>query len=1115
MKKPYNLSGRFCSSSLGRYFKIGLIALLVFTTALPLAASTYEQPTKFNFDLKNVTLSELIDQIELNSEYNFTFQSDVVDVNRKISVTGTNLKIEGILKNVFEGTDVQYTISGRNVLLEKKPAPEIKGEASLQQQTWTISGTIKDQDGEPLPWATVVQKGTSNGTVTDVDGKFVMNVTARDAILVVSSIGYSTQEITVQLGEPMQISMEEDISKLDEVVVIGYGSTKKKDLTGAVVHMDMAGKEMTPTTDLAQALQGAAAGLNATQGSGAGVTGTFSIRGATTLSGSTTPLIVVDGVIFDGSTTDLNMNDVESIDVLKDASAAAVYGSRASNGVIVITTKRGKSEKPLFSFNAYTGVQSLTNTKMTEVMNAQQYAVKLVDYYYQEDLYSWYKTSPTNDDDRPVRPDVTNKETVAAYLRTTEESDNYLAGKSINWMDKVFHVAPIQNYNLSVSGNTNKTNYYISGAYTDQQGISVGDHYKHLNLSTKFENHLTDWLTIEFDPWYSRRDYSGLSASYSYGLMASPLGNERNADGSYTTYVASESYAYNPMGYLDVSNDQVKNMIRLLFKGKIEVPWVKGLNYEINYTRDLEFDHNYSYYPTSQATGQKVNGYAEKYVYNQDKLLINNILSYKRKFSDHNIDATFLYSDYKITDESTDAIGQNFTVETLGYNGLSQAATQTNSSTAERELTLSLMGRATYSYKERYMVTGTIRRDGYSGFGADHKWGNFPAVSLGWVASEESFLKSTPWLNFLKVRASLGVNGNQGIGPYYSQSQLSTISTMFGDDTAIGQYSSSMGNSDLKWEQTVAKNLGLDFEIFGSVLSGSLNYYTSSTTGILLERNIPQLTGNSSVWSNIGQMKNHGYEVSLNSSNIKKPAFSWTSGFNFSLNRNKITELYDGVTEDINNNWFVGKSINSIYGYKVQGVWQESDLFNGNIVSGYYPGQYKMKDLDGDGTISASADRKVIGNGVANYRFSVANTLTYKGWSLYVMVNSIQGGHGYDLGNATSAVVAGDADKAYRVNRTAIYHYWTPDNQSNKAPGIYNNPSITPSVYMSQAFVRLQYVTLAYTVDNDLVKKWGLNSLKFYATGTNLYTWTKWPGWDPNVGSPVMRSIILGLNVSF
>lgn len=1113
MKKYLNLSWRFCCFLLKERIKMSLIILLVFAVTR-LSASENKQPTKFDFDLKDVPLSELIDRIEINSEYSFTFQSNLVDLDREVSVIGTEMNLENVLKRVFAGTNVTFKISGNQVLLESRDEKKVNT-TLYKQQTWLIKGVVTDGVGEPLPWATVMEKGTSNGTVTEMDGSFSLQVGAEDATLVVSSIGYSTQEFPAQIGTSMSLSLEEDISKLDEVVVIGYGSTKKKDLTGAVTHLEMDGKEMTPTTDLAQALQGAAPGLNAVQGASAGVTGSFSIRGTTTLSGSSTPLIVVDGVIFDGSTTDLNINDIASIDVLKDASAAAVYGSRSSNGVIVITTKRGTSDKPTFNFNAYTGMQTLTNTKRDQVMNAQQYAMHLVDYYYQQDLYDWYETNPTSADGRPTYPDVNDKEVVAGYLRTEEEQTNYLKGKSVDWMDKMFGIAPTQSYNLSVSGKTERSSYYVSGSYTDQQGIKINDRFKRFTFNTKLENRLTDWLTVEFDPMFTRRDYSGVSPALAYVLRASPLGNIRDDDGNYNTYIANESYAYNPMTYKDIDNSDVDNFIRLLFKAKVNVPWVKGLAYEANYTRDLSFNHEYNYYPTTMATGQKVNGEAEKYNYNQDKTLINNILTYKRAFDDHNIDATFLYSQYKITDESTDAVGQNFTVEKLGYNAIQQAATQTNESTSERQLTLSLMGRVTYSYKDRYMITGTIRRDGYSGFGKNHKWGNFPAVSAGWVVSDESFLKSSSWLDHLKLRLSVGVNGNQGIGPYYSQSQMSTINTMYGDDTAIGMYSSSMGNSDLAWEKTVAENYGLDFGLFKSILSGSLNVYTTRTSGILLERSIPQLTGNSSVWSNIGQMENHGYEVSLKSANIRRPNFTWNTGVNFSLNRNEITQLYDGVTEDVGNGWFVGKPVNAVYGYKIQGVWQEDDLFSGNITDGYYPGQYKIKDLNNDNEISASDDRKVLGTEMANYRFSVSNDFRYKGWSLSVFVNSVQGGNGYFLGDATDALVAGGTDLAYRTNRTAVVHYWTPENQSNKAPAMYNNPEISPDVYKSRSFVRLQYVTLAYTINNAVVSRWGLNNLKIYATGTNLYTWTDWPDWDPETGAPTMRSVIVGVNVSF
>lgn len=932
-----------------------------------------------------------------------------------------------------------------------------------------------------------------------------------------SFVGYKVKNVPINGRSDLgTIELEPQAISGEELVVIGYGVQRKKDLTGSISHLDMPTAEMTATTDLTQVLQGATPGLNAKSGSRAGETGGLSIRGKTSLSASDRPLLVVDGMIFNGSTADLNINDIASVDVLKGASAAAVYGSRSANGVIVITTKQGQTEKPQFNFNAYYGVQELANTDRDNVMNGEQYATRLVDYYYQQDLYDWYKTNPTSAGGRPQRPDITDRDLVASYLRTEEEQGNYLAGNQINWMDQIFRIAPIQSYTLSVSGQTDKTNYYLSTSYTNQEGILVNDKFERLTLFSKFENELTDWFTIEFDPMFTLRDYSGLEASISDALIASPYGDKYNDSGEYPVYIAGESYAYHPLGHQLVDDSQPQNNLNFVLKGKIDVPRVEGLRYQVDFSKNYIFNRHYQYFPKSVAEGSKVDGQAIKNTSNQSKWLINNTITYNRTFKNlHKINVTLLHSDEKLTGEGTLAQGVGFNSEKLGYHSLELAETQEISSSSYREYTRSFLGRVNYIFKDRYLFTATIRRDGYSGFGSNRKWGNFPSLSAGWVISDEPFLNEPDWLNFLKLRLSYGVNGNQGIGRYRSLSHMESISTVFEGATAIGLYSSSMGNDDLGWEKTTSANFGVDFRLLSDRLIGSVDYYEASTSDVLVARAIPRVSGNSSVYDNIGGIENKGIEVSLDTYNIDKLDFSWKTSFTFALNRNKITKLYGDVTEDIGNTWFVGHSIYSVYGYEIEGVWQEEDLFEGRIPEGYYPGQFKMKDLNGDGEITADADRKILGSTDPNYRFSIGNEFNYKNFSLHIFINSIQGRGGYYIGSNSGALIAGGTDQAYRLNRTAIRDYWRPNNPVNNAPGMYYDSKITPSVYQDKSFIRLQDVTLSYSFSQESLAKLGLTNLRIYASGKNLYTWTKWSGWDPDVQNPLMRSVIGGVKLGF
>lgn len=981
--------------------------------------------------------------------------------------------------------------------------------------TSSVSGTVTDASGAPLPGVTVLLKGTTTGTTTNTDGVYSFSGVPASTTLVFSFIGMKTQEIAVSNRTKIDVVLQSETIGLEEVVSIGYGTQKKKDLTGSIVRMEMDGKEQTAAVSLIQALQGSTPGLNASSGSTAGATGSLSIRGQTSLSASDSPLIVLDGIIFTGSIGDLNVNDIQSVDILKDASAAAVYGSRSANGVIVINSKKGSSEKPKFNFNAYYGFQDLSNTQRTKVMNAEQYAVHLVDYYYQQDLYTWYKTSPVSADGRPERPDVTDRELVASYLRTEEEQTNYLNGYSINWMDEVFRTAPVQSYSLSVSGKTKRTNYYLSNSYVDQQGILLNDKFKRLTFFGRFESQVADWLNIGFSPTLSHRDFSGVEASAGYALQASPLGNKYDETGAYPIYIAGESYNYHPLGNLLIDDSNPQDYFELVLTGKVEVPWVKGLKYEVNYSKSYEFDRNSRFYPTTVADGSKVNGAAYKDNNDEKHWLLNSIFTYDRTFGKHKVNGTFLYSRENLYGEGLYMYAYGFNNEILGYNAMEMAENQETSTSAYNEDNLSYMGRINYSFNSRYLLTATIRRDGFSGFGDSNKFGNFPSLSLGWVASEESFMDNLTWLDFLKLRVSYGINGNQGIGRYASQSKMASTTTVFDGTTAVGLYSYSLGNADLGWEKTASLNLGLDFNLLDNRISGTIDAYKAKTSDVLVERSIPRMTGNSSVWTNIGGIENKGIELSLVTENIRSNDFKWKTNIAFSMLRNKITKLYDDVTEDTGNSWFVGHSINSIYGYHNDGVWQEDDLFNGTIMSGYYPGQFKVRDLNDDDAISADNDREIIGTTDPNFRISMGNTFSYKNFTFSFFLNSIQGGNNYYMASNYSALVAGGTDTAYRLNQTAVRSYWRPDNTVNNAPAMYYSPKINPGVYQSKSFVRLQDVSLAYNFSHELLSSLKIDNLSVYVSGKNLHTWTKWAGWDAETGSPMMRTIIGGVNISF
>ncbi len=990
------------------------------------------------------------------------------------------------------------------------------------QTTRTITGKVNSETGEILPGVTIVVKGTNTGTVTDMDGKYSISNIRANATLVYSFIGFTSSEVVFINQNEINVTLKEDTRQIEEVVAIGYGTMKKSDLTGSVSRASIGDNASLTTNNLLQALSGTSAGVNIQASGLAGSDPILSIRGATSLSASDRPLIVLDGIIYGGDISSINISDVESVDILKDASAAAVYGSRAANGVVIITTKKGKSEKPTISFNMSYGFQDMTNNPM-RVMNGEEYAIKMVDFYYQQSLYAWYKTNPTSSAGKPVRPDITDRNFVATKLNSQEERDNYLAGNETNWVDAVLRTAPIQNYNLSFSGKTERSNYFISGSYAKEDGIQKNDQFSRFTVHSNLESKITDWLSVGLNTSYSFRDYSGLEADLGAGITGgaracSPLANNKIGSPNYDLFLTGEVYMPYPLNKTYADNSNTRNDLFLVGNAKVTVPWVKGLNYEFNYSNTYSIRNNNTFYPATTQGGYVNKGQGEKKPYEQRNSIANNILSYVRTFGDHRINATLLYSWEDGVAQGSTLIAQGFDNPGLGYNNMSLGSIQTTGSTAWKENSISYMARANYSFKNRYMITGTVRRDGFSGFGPSNKFATFPSVSLGWVATEESFLKDIDWL-YLKLRTSYGKNGNQGIGRYSSLSTMSTTSYVYGAASAISIYPNALGNENLAWESTSSFNLGVDYGFLHNRISGSLELYNATTSNVLVQRALPATAGYPSVWENIGAIKNNGIEITLNTVNLKG-ILNWTTNFNFSLNRDKITKLYGGENDkDIGNSWFVNQPIQAIYDYELAGgLWTEDDLYNKKTLANWYPGQYKYVDQNTDGVIDANNDRKVIGYKTPNYRFSINNTLSYKDFSFSVMINSIQGGNGYYMeDNAAVVNTLFNTDQVKRVNSSAVRPYWTPDNGVNNATGVYNAPVIASGIYEDRSFVRLQDVSLSYSIKSELLKKIEIESCQFFVSGKNLYTWTKWSGWDPENAisdSPLMRNVTVGFKLT-
>ena len=991
-----------------------------------------------------------------------------------------------------------------------------------------VTGTVSDENNEPLPGVNVLVKNTTLGTVTDVEGRYSLSVPNEDDILVFSSIGYTTQEVPVNGRTTVDVALAEDVQSLEEVVVVGYGQQKKSDLTGAVVRADIESFSQQPNVNILQSLQGTVPGLNVGTVTGAGESPVISIRGQNTLSGSAgdnEPLIVVDGIIYRGSLTDLNPNDIASVDVLKDASSAAIYGSQAANGVIIITTKRGSgSGKPVISYSGQYSLQVPSNT--LEPMNGEEYADFLLDVF-------WLQSRLAPDYLTP-NPDFS----LSPVFKTQGITQGYEMGRDNDWWDLLTGNGYIQSHDVSIRGQSENMTYFISGGYTGQEGFVENDTYQRYNVRLNLGTNITDWLNMGVESFVSSSDYSGVSPDVSEAFHLQPYAPIYEENGE---YVLEPENGLNP--FLEMQIDDMDKRVNLFgnFHTDIKLPFLEGFNYRINYSHNYRTINQGNFNPW----GANYTGLGSKDSRRYYDWTFDNIISYQKELNQHHrIDLTLLHGVEKRQFQSDSVSAQNFTNMVLGYNKL-EAGDPTLFSVntgAEEEASLYMMGRLFYSFKDKYLVTGTVRRDGFSGFGTKDKTGIFPSVALGWVVSEENFFKNTVgWFDYLKLRASYGTTARRGVSRYQTLAQVAIEpSRVFGDGgtTTIGQWINTLANNNLGWETTTGLNLGMDFEIIDSRIYGNFEYYNNNTSDILYNIQIPNITGFSTIATNIGEVHNHGIELSLTGQVVSTRDFRWQTTVNFSRNRNRIESILgvdnngDGKEDDIiTNNLFIGEPQNVIYDYKITGMWQLADEEAEVIPDGFFPGTYKIADTNGDGEYSP-LDRQIVGYRDPAYRFSINNQLSYKNFSLNVFINSIQGGKDYYYGDGSPY-----ADNLHYKQDQLSYSnvpgwdYWMPENPNAKYRRLDIPSNFAPRPYDQRNFIRLQDVSLAYNFGPGFLEKLKLNTLKVYLSGKNLLTLTQWEGWDPETGVdyegdpvsgvgivagiPVMRSYAIGLNVEF
>lgn len=1064
--------------------------LILISLATASAKTSYSQQTKFTLNLEHATVKQLFDKIEGSSEFIFVYYDNIIDLNKEVSVTANNETVEEILEKIFKSSDNTFKVFDRQIVIAKKENSENEAKASpiQQPQKVEISGTVKDNDGISMPGVSVVAKGTTIGTITDTNGQFKLSISPDVTTLIFSFIGMKTQEIPLVGKISFKVILEEEIIGVDEVVVVGYGTQKRSDITGTVASLPKERLEMAANVNIAQAIQGAIPGVMIqTTRAGAAPSESMMIRGRNSILASNEPLIVIDGIPYGGQLNDLNPNDVKSIEVLKDASAAAIYGSRGANGVILITTKLGIEGKPSISYDGTYSIQ--TFAKLPDVMNGKEF-------------YNF-------------------KMTRLPSAMTQSEQNVYDSGKWVNWMDLGLRSGKSQQHSLAISGGFNKTTYYITGNFLDVKGLAVKDNFKRITNRVNVDTKIANWLTIGTRTQISLDDMSGVSPTMGDLFFTNPLATAYDGDGKLTINpILDDPVRGNPLETtlyknIDKSYQVISNNFAI-----IEIPFIKGLSNRINSGFRMKFSDTGTYKGRDTKTGLDAGGTANTDRSNYFNTVLENILSYNREFGSHTIFATALlsYEGNKSSSNSMSASG--FPHDFLSWYSSSQAKLVTPGYALNETTLISQMLRLNYSYASKYLLTLTSRRDGYSGFGAKNKWGFFPSVALGWNLKEENFFPFKDLFSEMKLRFSYGLNGNQAVGAYESISRLREENMVSLNNSLPGYIPSKLGSDNLGWESSRTINIGLDFGMLKNRLTSTINLFKTNTSDLLLNRTISPIHGITSITQNIGETENNGLEVSFASRNIVTKNFKWTTNGNISFVQNKILSLYGNLDsegkekDDVANNWFIGKPIMVNYGYVFDGVWQLNEAAEA-AKWGSKPGYIKIKD-NGDGKLDAS-DRQIIGQQDPKFIWGCNNSLSYKNFTVDIFILGVNG-----VTRGNSLMSDSGVSSGVRLN-TINKNWWTPTNPSNEYYMNQENADrmagIGASIYEDASYIRIKDISLSYDVPKKILDRIGFSKLKLFVSGRNLFTITDWRGLDPELVEsstiPLQKEINIGLNLGF
>lgn len=1119
MKKKFIT--RVCTRLLPKIdLKMKLTTLLLIISLFKVEANTYSQVTKISLELENVSLEEAFKQIESISEFRFVYESNLLDLNRLVTLNFKNKKIARILSSLFKDSDINYELYDRLILLTKKAVNNVEPTKDIVQ--YQITGTITDTGGVPLPGATILEKGTNNGTQSDFDGKFALNVSSGTAVIVVSYIGFASKEVTLNNESNITVALQESASELDEVVVVGYGTQKKINLTGAVESVELESIESRPLTNTSAALQGLVAGafISQTSGQPGSDDAKILIRGVSTF-GNSDPLIIIDGMI--GSLDDVNPNDLESVSVLKDAASSAIYGNRAANGVIVITTKKGKTGQMKVNYKGYYGVQEVT--EIPKLLKGVEYLE--------------LRAQAQANSNGGIFPSWYTDEYMNLFRNNV---DPILYPTDYDWVSDVFQTATIIDNHINISGGSEAFQYSAAIGYLDQDGIADGSKTKKLTFRTNFTSSFLD-NRLKVDLNFSGYDQrtgdlpDGGIDSAMYFIYVAPSTSRRYLPGvGYNAY--GDKWAKAAIGGYTNTNTSPIN-VRMAATLNI----MEGLSAKASYNLYRTSRLFESWNPSVTLFGFLPNGELNPQTPTVSSLLTQNETSLTRLFNaqlnyskelvkDLNMDVMVAYEARDYVYDWKSASRENFSAN-LPNLSVGDASTQKNSGRAYDGAWLSYFGRFGLNFKDKYLIEGVLRRDGSSRF--LDKWGSFPSASIGWRISEEPFIKESNGLfNNLKLRVSWGKLGNESIGQYYAASdELSlNISHNFNNTLYPAGAVTKLANRGTTWETSEQLNFGLDFGILKNKISGTIEYFVKKNSDILMQLPLSSTLGLSTLpFQNAAAMENKGLEVLINyKGQIKDVKIN--ANITASHTTNKITDLAGQdpiIFGDLI--WKEGEAFNSFFAYKTEGLYQsQADIdshlssTSGNAYAGLVaqPGDIKFTDINEDGVINAD-DKTLIGKPYPDWIYSANLGFEWKSFDLNLFFQGVSGVNSLNQGMVTAPFHGGSAGTGewYR-------NAWTPENPNTNVQRLYSEPNrfdIVSDYYLEDAsYLRLKNITVGYKIPKKILDVLSLSHARVYGNIQNAFTWTKMRyGFDPEKPStttntlqhPQSRIYSIGLNLNF